>query len=99
MRKVDKLLVLLTSFGCDRWVHLVMCLVASWATATAFNVVAMMSSLHTERVIAGLIGVLVGALIAILKEVYDYKTEELFDSADLSAGLIGVALFFIVYCV
>lgn len=100
MRKVDKLLTLLTSFGCDRWVHLTVCLVVSWLVATIANVAWFVTISHyTERAIVGLIGVLGGTLLAIGKEVYDYKTENLFDKTDLSASLIGVALFYVVYCV
>lgn len=100
MRKVDKLLTLLTSFGCDRWVHLTVCLVVSWLVATVANVAWLVITTHyTERAIVGLIGVLGGILLAIGKEIYDYKTEDLFDKTDLSASLIGVALFYVVYCV
>lgn len=100
MRKVDKLLTLLTSFGCDRWVHLTVCLVVSWLVATVANVVwFVLTSQYAERAIIGLIGVLGGILVAIGKEIYDYETEELFDKSDLSASLIGVSLFYVVYCV
>ena len=100
MRKVDKLLTLLTSFGCDRWVHLTVCLVVSWLVATFANVAWFVTtSQFAERAIVGLIGMLGGVILAISKEVYDYKTEDLFDKADLSASLIGVALFYVVYCV
>jgi low temperature requirement protein LtrA len=100
MRKVDKLLTLLTSFGCDRWVHLTVCLVVSWLVATVANITWFIATSHyTERAIVGLIGVLGGILLAIGKEIYDYKTGDLFDKIDLSASLIGVALFYVVYCV
>lgn len=100
MRKVDKLLTLLTSFGCDRWVHLIMCLVVSWLVATTANITwFVVTTQFAERAIVGLIGVLGGILLAIGKEIYDYKTEDLFDKTDLSASLIGVALFYVIYCV
>ena len=99
MRKIDRLGKLLVSFGCDRWVHLVVCLVVSWTAATLFNAIAVMVSQPTERVLAGLVGVAVGVVVAIAKEVYDKKTTNLFDEGDLAAGFVGIALFYLIYCV
>lgn len=100
MRKVDKLLTLLTSFGCDRWVHLTVCLVVSWLVATLANVAWLVITSHyTERAVVGLIGVLGGILAAFGKEVYDKKTTGLFDVRDLVADFVGMAIFYVVYCV
>lgn len=100
MRKVDKLLTLLTSFGCDRWVHLTVCLVVSWLVATAANIAwLVITSQFAERAIVGLIGVLGGILAAFGKEIYDKKTTGLFDVGDLVADFVGMAIFYIIYCV
>ena len=96
MRLVDQLGKMLTGFGCDRWVHLVMCLVVSWLGATAVDVVV---SQHAERAVVGLAGGAGGVLVAIGKEVYDKMTTGLFDEGDLAADFVGVALFYVVYCV
>lgn len=97
MRLIDRLGNKLVSFGCDRWVHLVMCLAVSWLAATVAGIA--MGSQYEERPVVGLVGIAVGVLIAIGKETYDKLTTGLFDDGDLAADFVGVALFYVVYCV
>ena len=100
MRKIDKLLLTLRSFGCDRWIHLVAGLFISWIGTVIVNVLVLILSSHgLERAVAGLAGVVVGIIAAFCKEVYDYKSGNIFDKLDLAASLIGIALFYAVYCV
>lgn len=97
MRTIDRFGNWLCSFGCDRWVHLVMCLAVSWLGATVAGVA--MGSQYEERPVVGLAGIAVGVMVGICKEVFDKLTTGKFDDGDLSADFIGVALFYIVYCV
>lgn len=97
MRLIDRLGNKLVSFGCDRWVHLVMCLAVSWLGATVAGIA--MGSQYEERPVVGLVGIAVGVIAGICKEVFDKLTTGKFDDGDLSADFVGVALFYIVYCV
>ena len=97
MRTIDRFGNWLCSFGCDRWVHLVMCLAVSWLGATVAGVA--MGSQYEERPVVGLAGIAVGVMVGICKEVFDKLTTGKFDDGDLSADFIGVALFYVVYCV
>ncbi len=97
--KIDRLLVILTSWGCDKWVHLVAALVVAWAVSTVVKSICLMTGCRPSRSIIGLVGVVVSAILFILKEVYDKHTQDLFDKQDLTASFVGCALFYIVYCV
>lgn len=97
--KIDRLLVMLTSWGCDKWVHLVAALVAAWVVSAAVNAVCLMAGCSIHRSVIGLVGVVASAILFILKEVYDKRTQDLFDKQDLTASFVGCALFYIVYCV
>jgi hypothetical protein len=99
MRKIDRLLDMLTSWGCDRWVHLVAALVVAWLTSTATMIVTSLAGMCVSRPILGIAGVAGGALLSLVKEIYDKRTQGLFDMSDLTAGFVGCALFFIIYSV
>ena len=99
MRKVDRLLDMLTSWGCDRWVHLVAALVVAWLTSTAMMAITSLAGMCVPRPILGIAGVAGGALLSLVKEIYDKRTQGLFDLNDLTAGFVGCALFYVIYCV
>ena len=97
--KIDRLLMLLTSWGCDKWVHLVAALVVAWVISTVVMVACAVSGNGISRSVIGLTGVVGGAILSIVKEIYDKHTQDLFDKQDLTASFVGCALFYIVYCV
>lgn len=92
--KLDELLLVLTSWGCDRWVHLVASLVIALLTAILIIIASAATQCFVEHSVVGIISVLVTAAIGLLKELYDKKTIGLFDVDDLAADFIGAALFF-----
>ncbi len=91
--------MLLTSWGCDKWVHLVAALVVAWVISTVVMVICLTAGYRPHRSVVGLVGVIVSAILFLLKEVYDKRTQDLFDKQDLTASYVGCALFYIVYCV
>ena len=99
MRKVDRLLDMLTSWGCDRWVHLVAALVVAWLFSTATMFLTSVAGIGMHRAVLGLVGVAGGVLLSLIKEIYDKRTQGLFDLNDLTAGFVGCALFYIIYSV
>ena len=95
--KLDELLLVLTSWGCDRWVHLVASLVIALLTAILIIIASAVTQCFIEHSVVGIISVLVTAAIGLLKELYDKKTIGLFDVDDLAADFIGAALFFAIF--
>ena len=95
--KLDELLLVLTSWGCDRWVHLVASLVIALLTAILIIITSAATQCFVEHSVVGIISVLVTAAIGLLKELYDKKTIGLFDVDDLAADFIGAALFFAIF--
>lgn len=93
-RLFDKILTLCRKWDTDKWVHIVLGLIVSWTGATLSSLF-----LGMPRPLIGLVGVAVGFLFCLWKECFDKKTEGLFDEEDLAAGFVGVALFYIIYCV
>lgn len=95
MRKLfDRLLTACRKWDTDKWVHIVFGLIVSWLGATLFSLF-----LDMPRALNGLIGVAVGFLVCLWKECYDKRTGGLFDEEDLAAGFVGVAMFYVIYCV
>ena len=95
----DKLLTVCRKWESDKWVHVVLFIVIPWAVATAVTVLGVLTGKPLVRVVAGLVGVVGGIAVALWKEWYDKRTQDLFDEQDLVASFVGVALFFIIYCV
>lgn len=92
MRKVlDTLLTWLRQWESDKWIHVVAFLLLAWLVA---RLLVCCDGLAAHGgTIATLIGAGVSALMAIGKEVYDKKTEGLFDWQDLWASWLGIGLF------
>lgn len=95
--KLDELLLVLTSWGCDRWVHIVASLVIALLTAILIIIASAATQCFVGHSVVGIISVLVTAAIGLLKELYDKKTIGLFDVDDLAADFIGAALFFAIF--
>lgn len=98
MRKwVDNLLGVLTSWGCDRWVHLVASLAIALLLTVVFNIVIAIAFSCRGTIVVGLISTILTVLIGFIKELWDKNTTGLFDIHDFAADCIGAALFFIIY--
>ena len=95
--KLDELLIVLTSWGCDRWIHLVASLVIAWLIAVIITIGAIIAYQPIEHHVIGLISIVIAAALGASKEWYDLKTFGSFDMQDLAADFVGVALFFAVY--
>lgn len=83
----------LIAFGVDKWMHIVLIMVIAWLASVVFL------PFGFSRVVRGILGVLVGALVAIGKEVYDKKTTGVVEKKDLVADGIGLLLFFVIHVV
>lgn len=91
--KWDKLVEMLVAFGVDKWMHIVLLMVIAWVASVLFL------PFGFSRVVRGILAVLVGALVAIGKEVYDKKTTGVVEKKDLAADGIGLLLFFVIHVV
>jgi len=91
--KWDKLVERLVAFGVDKWMHIVLLMVIAWVASVLFL------PFGFSRVVRGILAVLVGAVFAIGKEVYDKKTTGVVEKKDLVADGIGLLLFFVIHVV
>lgn len=91
--KWDKLVERLVAFGVDKWMHIVLLMVIAWVASVLFL------PFGFSRVVRGILAVLVGAAVAIGKEVYDKKTTGVVEKKDLVADGIGLLLFFVIHVV
>lgn len=91
--KWDKLVERLVAFGVDKWMHIVLLMVIAWVASVLFL------PFGFSRVVRSIFGVLVGAAVAIGKEVYDKKTTGVVEKKDLVADGIGLLLFFVIHVV
>lgn len=91
--KWDKLVERLVAFGVDKWMHIVLLMVISWVASVLFL------PFGFSRVVRGILAVLVGAAVAIGKEVYDKKTTGVVEKKDFVADGIGLLLFFVIHVV
>lgn len=91
--KWDKLVERLIAFGVDKWMHIVLLMVIAWVASVLFL------PFGFSRVVRGILAVLVGAAVAIGKEVYDKKTTGVVEKKDLVADGIGLLLFFVIHVV
>lgn len=91
--KWDKFVERLISYGVDKWMHIVLLMVIAWVASVLFL------PFGFSRVVRGIIAVLVGAAVAIGKEVYDKKTTGVVEKKDLVADGIGLLLFFVIHVV
>ena len=91
--KWDKLVERLVAFGVDKWMHIVLLMVVAWLASVVFL------PFEFSRVVRGILAVLVGALVAIGKEIYDKKTTGVVEKKDLVADGIGLLLFFVIHVV
>ena len=91
--KWDKLVERLVAFGVDKWMHIVLLMVIAWVASVLFL------PFGFSRIVRGILAVLVGALVAIGKEVYDKKTTGVVEKKDLVADGIGLLLFFVIHVV
>lgn len=91
--KWDKFVERLIAFGVDKWMHIVLLMVIAWVASVLFL------PFGFSRVVRGILAVLVGALVAIGKEVYDKKTTGVVEKKDLVADGIGLLLFFVIHVV
>lgn len=91
--KWDRFVERLISFGVDKWMHIVLIMVIAWLASVVFL------PFGFSRVVRGILAVLVGALVAIGKEVYDKKTTGVVEKKDLVADGIGLLLFFVIHVV
>lgn len=94
---IDKLKNIIMDFGCERLILVFLYLVISWLGATIVSCITLAP--YSDRAIVGLSGVAVGAIIAVGNELYDSITTDYFNDEDLAACFIGIALFYVVYCV
>lgn len=91
--KWDKLVERLIAFGVDKWMHIVLLMVIAWVASVLFL------PFGFSRVVRGILAVLVGAAVAIGKEVYDKKTTGVVEKKDFVADGIGLLLFFVIHVV
>lgn len=95
--KLDELLLVLTSWGCDKWVHIVASLVIALLTAVVVIIASAVTGCFMSHTATGIISVITVVAVGVLKEIYDKKTIGLFDEEDLAANFIGAALFFAIF--
>lgn len=91
--KWDKIVEWLVAFGVDKWMHIVLIMVIAWVASVMFL------PFGFSRVVRGILAVLVGAVFAIGKEVYDKKTTGVVEVKDLAVDGIGLLLFFLIHTV
>lgn len=91
--KWDRLVERLVAFGVDKWMHIVLLMVIAWVASVLFL------PFGFSRVVRGILAVLVGAAVAIGKEVYDKKTTGVVEKKDFVADGIGLLLFFVIHVV
>ncbi len=91
--KWDRLVERLVAFGVDKWMHIVLLMVIAWVASVLFL------PFGFSRVVRSILGVLVGAAVAIGKEFYDKKTTGVVEKKDLVADGIGLLLFFVIHVV
>lgn len=91
--KWDKFVERLVAFGVDKWMHIVLMMVIAWLASVVFL------PFGFSRAVRGILAVLVGAAVAIGKEVYDKKTTGVVEKKDLVADGIGLLLFFVIHVV
>lgn len=91
--KWDKLVERLVAFGVDKWMHIVLLMVIAWVASVLFL------PFGFSRVVRSILGVLVGAAVAIGKEFYDKKTTGVVEKKDFVADGIGLLLFFVIHIV
>lgn len=91
--KWDRFVERLVAFGVDKWMHIVLMMVIAWLASVVFL------PFGYSRVVRGILAVLVGAAVAIGKEVYDKKTTCVVEKKDLVADGIGLLLFFVIHVV
>ena len=97
---LDNLLLLCRRWDSDKWAHIVGAMIVCWLIATiAMVVTTVFCPRFLARAIMGLVGVCGGAIVCLWKEWYDKRTTDLYDTQDLAAGFVGVALFYVIYCV
>lgn len=89
----DRFVERLIAFGVDKWMHIVLLMVIAWVASVLFL------PFGFSRVVRGILAVLVGAVFAIGKEVYDKKTTGVVEKKDFVADGIGLLLFFVIHVV
>lgn len=88
---MDTVLTWLRQWESDKWIHLVAFLLLAWLVARTLLCCDAIAAHGTA--LPKVIGAGVSALMAILKEWYDWRTEQLFDRQDLWASWLGVGLY------
>ena len=90
---MDTVLTWLRQWESDKWIHVVAFLLLAWAVARLTGCCDGIAAYGTA--VPKVIGAVVSALMAVLKEWYDWRTEQLFDRQDLWASWLGVGLYLI----
>lgn len=88
---MDTVLTFLRQWESDKWIHVVAFLLLAWAVARGLMCCDGIAAYGTA--LPKIIGAGVSALMAVLKECYDKKTQGLFDRQDLWASWFGVGLY------
>lgn len=90
---MDTVLNWLRQWESDKWIHVVAFLLLAWLVARLTGCCDGIAAYGTA--VPKIIGAGVSALMAVLKEWYDWRTEQLFDRQDLWASCLGDALYLI----
>ena len=90
---MDTVLNWLRQWESDKWIHVVAFLLLAWLVARLTGCCDGIAAYGTA--VPKIIGAGVSALMAVLKEWYDWRTEQLFDRQDLWASCLGVGLYLI----
>lgn len=88
---MDTVLTFLRQWESDKWIHTIAFLLLAWAVARVLMCCDGIAAYGTT--LPKVIGAGVSALMAILKECYDKKTQGLFDRQDLWASWVGVGMY------
>lgn len=88
---MDTVLTFLRQWESDKWIHVVAFLLLAWAVARVLMCCDGIAACGTA--LPKLIGAGVSAVLAVMKECYDKKTQDLFDRQDLWASWAGVGLY------
>lgn len=90
-RLMDTVLTFLRQWESDKWIHTIAFLLLAWAVARVLMCCDGIAAYGTA--LPKVIGAGVSALMAVLQECYDKKTQGLFDRQDLWASWVGVGLY------
>ena len=90
---MDTVLTWLRQWESDKWIHVVAFLLLAWLVARLTGCCDGFAAYGTA--VPKVIGAVVSAVLAVGKEWYDWRTEQLFDRQDLCASWLGVGLYLI----